>query len=79
MFLGFWSWVLVFIVVVAIFSADRLPELREFLQKMSKEGAEAVKKGKKELEGKIAQVKAAKEKKAKEKAAEEAEDSSDEQ
>lgn len=78
MFLGFWSWVLVFIVVVAIFSADRLPELREFLQKMSKEGAEAVKKGKKELEGKIAQAKAAKEKKAKEKAAEE-EDSSDEQ
>lgn len=63
MFLGFWSWVLVVIVVVAIFSADRLPELREFLQKMSKEGAEAVKKGKKEIEGKIAQAKAAREKK----------------
>ncbi len=79
MFLGFWSWVLVVIVVVAIFSADRLPELREYVKKISKEGADAVKKGKKEIEGKIAQAKAAKEKKDKEKAAEEAEDSSDEQ
>ena len=31
MFLGFWSWVLVLIAVVAIFSADRFPELNVFL------------------------------------------------
>ena len=35
MFFGFWSWVLVFIVVVAIFSADRLPELKEFFKELS--------------------------------------------
>lgn len=41
MYLGFWSWVLVLIAVAAIFSADRLPELKEFL----KEFAETVKNG----------------------------------
>lgn len=41
MFLGFWSWVLVLIAVIAIFSADRLPELKEFL----KEFTETVKNG----------------------------------
>ena len=37
MFFGFWSWVLVFIVVVAIFSADRLPELKEFFANTKEE------------------------------------------
>ena len=54
MFSGFWSWVLVILIVVAIFSADRLPELK----KLAEEGFEALKKGKKSVEEKIAKAKA---------------------
>lgn len=54
MFSGFWSWVLVILVVVAIFSADRLPELK----KLANEGIDALKKGKKSVEEKIAEAKA---------------------
>ncbi len=64
MFSGFFGWFLVIVLVVAIFSADRLPELKQFFEKMSKEGIDAVKKGTKTVEEKIAKAKAEKNKKA---------------
>ncbi len=63
MFLGFWSWVLVIVLVVAIFSADRLPDLKKFIEKSTKDGLEAAIKGAKNVEEKIAKAKAEKEKK----------------
>lgn len=57
MFSGFWGWFLVIVLVVAVFSADRLPDFVQSLKEKAAEGAEAVKKGKKEMEEKIAQVK----------------------
>lgn len=60
MFSGFWSWLLVVIIVVAIFSADRLPELKKYLETLSKEGVDAAKKGSKTMQEKIAKVKAEK-------------------
>ena len=63
MFSGFWSWVLVIVLVVAIFSADKLPDLKKFIEKSTKDGLEAAKKGAKNVEEKIAKVKAEKEKK----------------
>lgn len=54
MFSGFWSWVLVIILVAVIFSADRLPALKKYAD----EGVEALKKGKKAVEEKIAKAKA---------------------
>ena len=63
MFSGFWSWVLVIVLVVAIFSADKLPDLKKFIEKSTKDGLEAAKKGAKNVEEKIAKAKAEKEKK----------------
>ncbi len=63
MFSGFWSWVLVIVLVVVIFQADKLPELKKFLEKSAKGGLDAAKKGAKNVEEKIAKVKAEKEKK----------------
>lgn len=63
MFSGFWSWVLVILIVVAIFSADRLPELKKYAE----EGFEALKKGKKNVEEKIAKAKAERQKNNKDK------------
>lgn len=60
MFLGFWSWFLVFVLVVAIFSADRLPELKKYFETLSKEGKEVVKKGTKTAQEKFAKVNSAK-------------------
>lgn len=57
MFSGFWGWFLVIVLVVAVFSADRLPEFKKFIEKASKEGVDAMKKGKKNVEQKIAQAK----------------------
>ena len=51
------SWILVIIIVVAIFNADKLPELRKALEAKTKEGVEAVKKGQQMAQEKIAQVK----------------------
>ena len=34
------SWILVIIIVVAIFNADKLPELRKALEAKTKEGVE---------------------------------------
>lgn len=66
MFFGFWSWVLVALVVAAIFAANRLPELQKQAKEKLREGAEAVKKGQKELQEKL--NKKAKEEEAKKKA-----------
>lgn len=57
MFSGFWGWFLVVVLVVAIFSADRLPELKKFIESKTKESVDAVKKGTKNVEEKIAKAK----------------------
>lgn len=57
------AWILVILVVVAIFEAHRMPELKSAIEAKTKEGVEAVKKGAKKAEEKIAKAKAAKEEK----------------
>ena len=52
MFLDFWSWVLVVIVVAAIFYANSLPQLKEQAKEKFKEGKILLEKSKKELEAK---------------------------
>lgn len=58
MFSGFWSWFLVIVFVVAIFNAHRLPEFKKQLENLSKGGIDALKKGTKTAQEKIAQAKA---------------------
>ena len=53
MLFGFWIWVLAIIIVAVIFAANRLPELQQQAKEKFKSGAEAVKKGQKELQEKI--------------------------
>jgi len=57
------SWLLVIILVVAIFNADKLPELKNAIEAKAKEGVEAVKKGQQKAQEKLAQVKETKAKK----------------
>ena len=57
------GWLIVIIVVVAIFNADKLPDLKKAIEAKTKEGVEAVKKGQQKAQEKIAQVKEAKAKK----------------
>ncbi len=57
------SWLLVIILVVAIFNADKLPELKNAIETKAKEGVEAVKKGQQKAQEKLAQVKETKAKK----------------
>ena len=45
MFSGFWSWVLVIVLVVAVFQADKLPGFVNFIKKFTKEGLDAAKQG----------------------------------
>lgn len=58
MLYGFWSWVLVILVVAAIFYANRLPQLRKQAEEKLKQGKDLGKilleKSKKELETKTA-------------------------
>ena len=58
------SWLLVIILVVVIFNADKLPEWKKTIEAKTKEGVEAVKKGQQKAQEKLAQVKEAKTKKA---------------
>ena len=53
MLFGFWSWVLVILVVCGIFLAHRLPELQQQAKEQLKTGAEALKKGQQDLQEKI--------------------------
>ncbi|MBQ8870954.1 MAG: hypothetical protein IJ019_06230 [Alphaproteobacteria bacterium] len=57
------GWLLVIILVVAIFNADKLPDLKKLIETKTKEGVEAVKKGQQKAQEKLAQVKEAKAKK----------------
>ena len=57
------GWLIVIIVVVAIFNADKLPDLKKAIEAKTKEGVEAAKKGQQKAQEKIAQVKEAKAKK----------------
>jgi Sec-independent protein translocase protein TatA len=57
MFSGFWSWVFVLVLVVAIFSADRLPEFKKWLDSMAKDGVKLAKKGAQAAQEKIAEAK----------------------
>ena len=52
MFFGFWSWVLVAIIVAVIFYANKLPQLKEQAEEKLKEGKTLLEKSKKELEAK---------------------------
>lgn len=57
------GWLLVIILVIAIFNADKLPDLKKAIEAKTKEGVEAVKKGQQKAQEKLAQVKEAKAKK----------------
>ncbi|MBE6451167.1 MAG: hypothetical protein E7016_04300 [Alphaproteobacteria bacterium] len=57
------GWLLVIILVVAIFNADKLPNLKKTIEEKTKEGVAAVKKGQQKAQEKLAQVKEAKSKK----------------
>jgi len=59
------GWLLVIIFVVVIFSAHKLPALKNDLKELADRGIEAAKKGKEKAEAKIAEVKRNKENKAK--------------
>ena len=54
---GFWGWFLVLVVVAAIFNAEKLPALREFLEEKLKDSMEKAKEGSKLAKDKIKQVK----------------------
>ena len=52
MLFGFWSWVLVIVIVGIIFYANKLPQLRKQAEEKLKEGKIMLEKSKKELEAK---------------------------
>ncbi len=56
MFFGLWSWILVIIVVAAIFYANRLPELRKKAEEKFEESKILFEKSKKELEAKASKL-----------------------
>lgn len=68
---GFWGWALVVVIVAVIFSAGKLPQLKEEAELRLKEGKKLLDKSKKELENKAIQLaeKAKEVKEAKEKQA----------
>lgn len=59
------GWLLVIIFVVVIFSAHKLPAVKEDLKELADKGIEAAKKGKKKAEEKIAEAKKNREEKSK--------------
>lgn len=54
---GFWSWVLVILIVAAVFYAEKLPALRALLEEKFKDSLDAAKEGSKIAKSKIKQVK----------------------
>jgi len=58
------GWLLVIVLVVVIFSAHKLPALKEDLKGLSEKGLNMAKKGKEKAEAKIAEAKKKKEEKA---------------
>ena len=52
MLFGIWSWILVIAVIVVIFYANKLPELRAEAEKKMQEGKVLIQKSRKELEAK---------------------------
>ncbi len=68
----FWCWVLIIIVIAAIFGAGKLPDLKKEMEEKVKLGMAALEKGKEELNKKLAEkaktdkITAKKEKKAEE-------------
>ncbi|MBP5352955.1 MAG: hypothetical protein J6Y91_04240 [Alphaproteobacteria bacterium] len=54
---GFMGWFLVFIFVLAIFNAEKLPALRQMLEAKMKDSVAAAKKGAKKANTKLQQVK----------------------
>jgi len=59
------GWLLVIVFVVIVFSAHKLPALKEDLKELADRGLEAAKKGKEKAEAKIAEAKKNKENKSK--------------
>lgn len=54
---GFFGWFLVFIAVLAVFNAEKLPAIRQMLENKFKDSLEAAKEGSKVAKDKIKQVK----------------------
>jgi len=54
---GFFGWFLVFVAVLAIFNAEKLPAIRQMLENKFKDSLEAAKEGSKVAKDKIKQVK----------------------
>ncbi len=54
---GFLGWFLVFIAVLAVFNAEKLPAIRQMLENKFKDSLEAAKEGSKVAKDKIKQVK----------------------
>lgn len=54
---GFFGWFLAIVLVLAIFNAERLPELRQLLEQKFKTSLDAAKEGSKMAKDKIKQVK----------------------
>ena len=51
----FWCWVLIIIVIAAIFGAGNLPDLKKEVEEKLKLGMSALEKGKEELNKKLAE------------------------
>ena len=57
MFGGFWEWVLIILVFVVIFNADKVPGWIALVKSKSKPAMELLEKGKAEIEKKVAEIK----------------------
>ena len=57
MFFGFWTWLLIAIIVICIFFAGHLPDARKIFEEKIKQGFEAAKKGKQDLAVKLSEAK----------------------
>ncbi|MCQ2734382.1 MAG: hypothetical protein MJ212_00330 [Alphaproteobacteria bacterium] len=55
---GFWGWFIVFVGVLAIFNAEKLPAIRKMLEEKFKDSVDAAKESSKVAQAKLKQVKA---------------------
>ena len=54
---NFWEWLLIAIVILAIFNINRLPEIKSLLESQFQTLSQKAKEGKKELERKVNETK----------------------
>ena len=55
--MGFWGWFLAFVLVLAVFNAEKLPALKQMLEEKFKDSVDAAKEGSKIAQAKIKQAK----------------------